>query len=38
MLHAATHESPNSTDVVDSDPTVVPSSDARDGRRLGGLS
>ena len=38
VLHAASHESPNSTDVVDSDPTVVPSSDARDVRRLGGLS
>ena len=30
MAHVASRESPNSTDVVDSDPTVVPSWDARD--------
>ena len=38
MLHAASRESPNSTDVVAADPILVPSWDARDVRRLGGLS
>ena len=34
VLHAASRESQNSADVVATDPTVVPSWDARDFRRL----